>query len=399
MKNLDIHRPLGLRRVINANGTMTYLGASSVVPAAIEAMCAILPEFVEMDALQAKASRAIATACGSEAGFVTSSCASGIVLAVAAAMTGPDLAAIERLPNAGGLKNEVLILAGHQIHYGAPIEQAIALAGARAVPVGQSTFARRHQLEGAIGARTACALYVVSHHAAQYGMLPLDEFAAVCHARGVPVIVDAASEYDLRGFLAQGADVVLYSAQKFLGGPTAGIVAGPKALIRSAYLQNLGIGRCMKVGKEGIAGTIAALQAWATRDHAAVRQRETEHLALWQSALEQRPGVSTAIEPDPTGNPLDRLKLTVDPAKALITAWDLADALERGEPAVSVRDHEVEHGYFFLDPCNLRGDQAQVVARRLNEELERALLAPAIIATSLEQRRQRRFDALSRWPD
>jgi len=34
-------------------------------------------------------------------------------------------------------------------------------------------------------------------------------FCDVCHARGVPVIVDAASEYDLTGFLADGADLVL----------------------------------------------------------------------------------------------------------------------------------------------------------------------------------------------
>ena len=31
----------------------------------------------------------------------------------------------------------------------------------------------------------------------------------------------------------------------------------------------------MKVGKEGIAGAIAALEAWERRDHAAVRARET----------------------------------------------------------------------------------------------------------------------------
>ncbi len=47
---------------------------------------------------------------------------------------------------------------------------------------------------------------------------------------GVPAIVDAASEYDLKGFLQRGADVVIYSAQNFLGGPTAGLVAGRRDL-------------------------------------------------------------------------------------------------------------------------------------------------------------------------
>ena len=88
----------------------------------------------------------------------------------------------------------------------------------------------------------------------------------------MPVIVDAASEYDLRGFVAAGADIAIYSAHKFLGGLTAGIVAGRKDLVRAAYLQNGGIGRGMKVGKEGIVGAIAALEAWAQRDHAAHRR-------------------------------------------------------------------------------------------------------------------------------
>ena len=60
------------------------------------------------------------------------------------------------------------------------------------------------------------ALYVVAHHTVQYGMLSLEEFCEICHAKGVPVIVDAASEYDLRGFLARGADIVIYSGHKFL---------------------------------------------------------------------------------------------------------------------------------------------------------------------------------------
>ncbi len=169
-------------------------------------------------------------------------------------MTGSDLAAIERLPDTTSLKNEVLIQAGHMVSYGAPVEQGIRLAGARVVPVGQATSARKYQLRGAIKERTAAALYVVSHHTVQYGLIPLDEFVEVCHARGVPVMVDAASEYDLKGFLAAGADVALYSSHKFLGGPTGGIVAGRTELVRAAYLQNSGIGRGMKIGKEGMVG-------------------------------------------------------------------------------------------------------------------------------------------------
>src|SRR3546814_17566874 len=84
-------------------------------------------------------------------------------------MTGKNLAAIERLPDAAGLKDEVVIQTGHIVSYGAPVDQAIRLAGARVVPVGQATSAYGYQLDGAITARTAAALYVVSHHTVQFG--------------------------------------------------------------------------------------------------------------------------------------------------------------------------------------------------------------------------------------
>ena len=126
----DIRKQLGLRPVINVSGTMTALGACIAAPGVVGAVSAILSEFVEIDDLQRRASVAIARACQTEAGFVTASCSAGITLGVAAAMTGADLAAIERLPDTTGLKNEVVILAGHMVSYGAPVEQAIRLAGA-----------------------------------------------------------------------------------------------------------------------------------------------------------------------------------------------------------------------------------------------------------------------------
>lgn len=395
----DIRARLGLRPIINVSGTMTSLGASIVPPSVVEAVAAVLPQFVEIEDLQKKASAVIARLCDTEAGFVTASCSAAISLAVAGAMTGSDLLAIERLPDTTGLKDEVLIMTGHMVSYGAPVAQGIALTGAKVVPVGQATQARRYQLEGSIGPRTAAAVYVVSHHTVQYGLIPLDEFCAVCHAHGVPVIVDAASEYDLKGFLAQGADVALYSSHKFLGGPTGGIVAGKKPLVRAAYLQNGGIGRGMKVGKEGMVGTIAALEAWETRDHAGIRALETSYLELWTRTLAGRDGVHVTLEPDPTFNPLDRIKVAIDPKAAHITAWDLADALAAGSPPVIVRDHEVEHGFFYMDPCNLHPGEAQVAADRLVEELEKARRSNEVIATPLERRRNRRAEAAQRWPD
>lgn len=395
----DMRPSIGLRPVINVSGTMTSLGASIVVPKAIEAMASILPHFVEINDLQRKASGVIARLTGGDAGFVTASCSAGISLAVAGAITGDNLLAIEKLPDVTSEKNEVLVQMGHVVSYGAPVDQAIRLAGGKVVLVGQATSTHRFHMENAITDKTAAAVYVVSHHVVDYGLLNLKEFVEIAHARGVPVIVDAASEYDLRIFLEQGADIALYSGHKFLGGPTSGIVAGRKELVRHAFLQNMGIGRGMKVGKESIFGVMAALEAWERRDHAGIRERETGYLNLWKRTLDGRPGLTALIEPDPTNNPLDRLRLIVDPEQAHITAWDLADALAKGSPPIIVRDHEVEHRYFYLDPCNLHPGEEKIVAERLAQELDKARASNEIIATPIENRSRHRFDAALRWPD
>ncbi len=396
-REMDRGRGGGIREklrssaLINVAGTMTALGASVMVPEAIASMARIAPEFVRIDELQRSASLAIARVTGAEAGCVTASAAAGITLCVAATMTGTDLAAIERLPSVAGRKHEVLIQMGHMVNYGAPIEQAIRLAGATPVPVGSATGAALYQLEAAISEFTAAALYVVSHHTVQYGLIPLEMVAAACHAQDVPVIVDAASEYDLRGFLAKGADLVIYSGHKFLGGPTSGIIAGRKPLVRAAYLQNRGIGRGMKVGKESVAGLIAALEAWERRDHAAIRKSQRAALDLWQETLGAFPAVRTGLVPDPTGNPLDRLEIRAAPL-ADFTISDLAAALQSGDPPVIVRDDEIDRGFFELDPCNLHPGEAEIVASRLAQILSAAV--PRCLATPADAVNQ-----LLRWPD
>ncbi len=392
----DPRPALGLRPIINVSGTMTALGASIAVPEVVEAVSRILPEFVEINDLQRHASRVIARLTGAEAGYITASASSGITLAVAGAMSGADLTRIERLPDSTGMKDEVVVMTGHLVGYGAPIEQAIRLAGAKVVVAGQVTKARSYQVEGALTDHTAAALYVVSHHAVQYGQIPLSEFCRVCAARGVPVIVDAASEYNLRSFLAAGAAIAVYSAHKFLGGPTAGIVAGRKDLVRAAFLQNHGIGRGMKVGKEGVQGTIAALNAWEKRDHFAIRERERGYLQLWLDRLGTVKGLRVRLVPDPTANPLDRLELAIDADEAETTAWMLASALAQGDPPILVRDHEVANGLFFLDPCNLHPGEAEVVADRILATLQALRGEPVEDASAIERRR---FECLRQWPD
>ncbi|AZO18343.1 aminotransferase class V-fold PLP-dependent enzyme [Mesorhizobium sp. M2A.F.Ca.ET.043.05.1.1] len=392
--NTTIRERLGLRPIINVSGTMTALGASIIVPEAISAMAEMASQWVEMDDLQRSASAIVARLTGGETGFITACCASGITMAVAGAMTGTNLLAIERLPDdTEGLKSEVVIQLGHIVNYGAPIDQSIRVAGAKVIPGGTVSVTQDYHVREAINERTAAALYVVAHHTVQYGMLSLEEFCEICHAKGVPVIVDAASEYDLRSFLARGADIVVYSGHKFLSGPTSGIVTGRKDLVRAAYLQNRGVARAMKVGKESIAGTMAALEAWEKRDHAGIRRREEAALNLWKDALQGISGINAQIIPDPTNNPLDRLQVFVRP-ESRFTAAGLASALAAGSPPIIVRNHEVERGHFFLDPCNLHPGEAEIVA----EQLRAVLTAKDRPADAMKVARKDSTGSL-RWPD
>lgn len=160
----DVRRRLGVRPLINLTGTLTTHGGVSACPEAIEAAANIMSRGVDILELQAAASRIIVRASGAEAGFVAACSSAGICMAVAGAMTGDDLARIERLPETTGMRSEVVIQAGHVVNYGHSIAQDIRLPGARPVVIGDVNAAKSHQLAAAIGPATAAGLFVVSHH-------------------------------------------------------------------------------------------------------------------------------------------------------------------------------------------------------------------------------------------
>lgn len=393
--NEDIRVSLGATPVINLTGTLTTLGGISARPEAIAAAAAIMGKGVDIVELQAAASRAIAEVTGAEAGFVSACSSAGICMALAGAVTGDSIAAIEQLPDTAGLKNEVVIQTGHLVNYGHPITQDIRLVGARAVAFGAVNAASQGQLAGAIGPNTAAALYVVSHHCAPDGQIPFADFARVCRQRGVPVIVDLAAEYDLTGYHRAGADITIHSAHKFVGGATAGIVSGRKALVRAAFLQNYGIGRPMKVGKEGIAAAIVALRTFAGEDRAALRAALRQPLLRWREAVADIAGIRADIDPDPTDNPFDRLRINVLP-DAGFAAVDVVHALETGTPSIRVRTHQLEHGSFVMDPRSLGEGERDVVSERLRAAIGEARTNRG---EGVQAWKVARANAIRHWPD
>lgn len=368
----DILTRRQIKPVINASGTMTAIGASRILPEVMAEMAAISRQFVSIVDLQALASRAIAEVTGAEAGYVASSSAAAMCLCVAAALTGDDLARIDALPHLPGVERRVGLQMGHMVDYGAPVHQALAIAGAEVRPIGTAALCETFHLRAALEEGLAAVVHVVSHHTVREGELPLDLVVELCAEFECPVIVDMASEYDLTGPVALGAEAAIYSGHKFLSGPTSGIIAGKVDFLRSVALQIRGVGRILKAGKEGIIGAVAALEAWTSRDHTAARAEEDRINTLWFERLYGLDGLTLAPHLDWTGNPITRVEIRVDHGQAGLFAWELAERLMARDPAIAVRDDLAEHQRIYLDPCNVTYDEAGLVAAAIREVIEAA---------------------------
>lgn len=363
----SLHEDLGVPPAINASGKMTALGGSVLGDDVIAAMSEAARHHVVMDDLLIAVGREIARATGTEDGCPTTGAASGVAIAVAAVVAGTDLARVEALPDPGDAPCEVVLPRGHSVHFGAPIRQMIALGGGRPVEAGSANKVTAAHLEGAIGPRTAALLYVQSHHAVQKGMPSLAETVEIGRRRGIPVIVDAAAEEDLRHWPATGADLVVYSGGKAVGGPTSGMICGSAARMAACRAQYAGIARPMKVGKETLFGLVQALRVYGTGQDSGGQRARMEKLAARLATL---PGISTRVVGDEAGRAIHRTELTVDPAAAGRDAAGLA--AELAAVGVHVRDHQAATGRLMIDPRPLRPDEEEQLVDRLTALLEGA---------------------------
>ncbi|MGH6915030.1 MAG: aminotransferase class V-fold PLP-dependent enzyme, partial [Geminicoccales bacterium] len=306
-----------------------------------------------------------------------------------------DLARVEQLPDTFGMKDEVVLQRGHDVTWGGHVRQTIEITGARAVEVGAATECGAYQLRHALGPETAAALYVVSHHTVQTGLLDLETFCRVCHEADVPVIVDGAAEPNFRDFVAAGADLVITSAHKVFASLTAGVIAGRKELVQACIWQEKGIGRPMKVGKEGVIGAIAGIERWLALDLEKLAVALEARLERARGRLEGLDGVTVSLEDDWTSRAFRRVRLDIDQARAGISAFQLARRLAAGQPAITLRSLYADQGFLQLDLR--RADDATVdwVCARIVEALERGGDdGPARPPSPSDQA----LAALERWP-
>lgn len=394
----DVFERLGLRRIVNVSGTETTKGASPVCPEVVAAVSELVPSSVEMAELQSVASATIARAMGSEAGFVTNCTAAGITIAIAGCMTGRDLARVEQLPDTAGMKSEVILQRGHNVTYGGNVAQNIRIAGGRAIEIGAATECGAYQLRAAINDDTAAGLYVVSHHTVQSGLIDLATFCAVCHEAGVPVIVDAAAEPDPRMFLADGADIVIFSTQKAFAGLTGGVIAGRRELVQACAYQERGIGRPMKAGKETVISAIAAVERWMALDHGKRSRDLTARLTRAKEKIEQLPGVTVTLEEDATSRAFHRLLISVQADKAGISAFDLSRALWEETPSIFVRNLMADIGLLQVDFRRVDDRTADWVAERIVAIVKTGRSASTTSPAHAANLADLSLASLERWP-
>ena len=270
---MNIYEEIGVKRIINAGGRITKLGASTISDTVAKAAADAAQHYVSIDELMMRAGEIISSYTGAEDSCPTSCASAGICLSVAGVITKGIKKLVEQLPDSEGLANEIILQKGHVIGFGAPMTTMIRLAGGVPVEVGQATKTTREDIEENISDRTAALMYVKSHHCVQKGMLGIEEVADIAHAHGLPLIVDAAAEEDLRRYINIGADLVIYSGAKAIEATTSGFVTGKRELIDYVRKQYNGIGRPMKVGKEMIVGLVKALEEYDRRDQEAIAEK------------------------------------------------------------------------------------------------------------------------------
>lgn len=371
---LDAQAAPALRPVINATGVVlhTNLGRSplheNAALAAYEAARGYLN--LELDLATGKrASRQDAVRTGltaltsAESATAVNNCAAATVIALRAVAQG----------------KEVIVSRGQLVEIGGGfrIPEVMAVSGATLREVGTTNITRLSDYERAITPYTAALMRV---HCSNYRVrgytkaVELAELVALGRRHNLVVIDDAGSGQvlDLTPFglpgeplipasVAAGADLVLFSGDKLLGGPQCGIIAGRVPLVQQIEADPLM--RAFRLDKMTLAALEATLllyrdPAKALRAIPALRmlttpladlKRRSDAFAGWLRAI---PGVAVGVWEDESfvgggslpdvSVPTVVLGLSADG----LSESELASRLRTGTPAVVTR---VQDGRVLLD--------------------------------------------------
>lgn len=261
-----------LHSVINATGVMihTNLGRVPLGPEQMEAVAHVATGYSNLEfdidtgrrgSRYALAADSINALTGAEAALVVNNNAAGVLLTLAALCSG----------------KEVIVSRGELVEIGGEfrIPDVMSASGAQLVEVGTTNRTHLSDYERAIGSNTAAIMRV---HPSNYRMVgftasvPSRELARLSAGRKIFFLHDIGSglvsdreaswanpEPPAEVAIADGADVVMFSGDKLLGGPQAGLIAGRKSLV--AKIAKHPLLRALRVDKMTLAALASTLAA------------------------------------------------------------------------------------------------------------------------------------------
>ena len=273
------------RRVLNATGIVlhTNLGRAPLARAALDDLVAAASGYCDLELdletgqRGSRTSRVAELLCllaSAEAAHVVNNTAAALFLAVDTLAAG----------------REVIVSRGELVEIGGSfrVPEIMAASRARMREVGTTNRTHLRDYRDAIGPDTGLLLKVHRSNFRIEGFtteVGLAELAELARERGLPLVEDRGSgsfvdlgasgmpASEASSGLREGADLVLFSADKLLGGPQAGIVLGSRVLV--ARMKSSPLARALRVDKL----TLAALH-WTLRALAAGREDEIPVLAM-----------------------------------------------------------------------------------------------------------------------
>jgi L-seryl-tRNA(Ser) seleniumtransferase len=379
-----------LHPVQNATGVVlhTNLGRAPLADAAIAAINAVATGYSNLEFDVASGTRGsrtdhcsslLAELCGAEDALVVNNAAGALVLALNATAPG----------------REVLISRGELIEIGGSfrIPDILEKSGAVLREVGTTNRTHFDDYRKALSADTGAILTVHRSNFEQHGFVATpapSRLAELAHSAGVPYLYDVgsglladlsawrlSSEPRVSDAVRSGADLVLFSGDKLLGGPQAGCLVGKSALVE--LTRKNPFARALRADKMTLAGLEATLALYhdperalreipvlrmltvsreelAARAQALIDAIQTSRAPALPPAVLQ-PGFSTIGGGSFPGAELPTTLVVLDPGPE--GADGLAEALRFGSPSIVSR---IEDGKVLLDPRTLAPESLPAVA-------------------------------------
>jgi L-seryl-tRNA(Ser) seleniumtransferase len=377
----------GLRRVINATGVVlhTNLGRSVLSERTVGAVVEAARGYSNLEYDLASGGRGsrydhavplLKELTGAEDALVVNNCAGATLLALSAMTTGAPGTA------------EVIVSRGQLIEIGGGfrIPEVLALSGARLREVGTTNRTGLSDYEEAVNDNTRAILWVHPSNFDVRGFTASVDVAELA-TLGPPLVADVGSgsllplgdEPRAQNAVRAGADLVVFSGDKLLGGPQAGIAVGSSQLVSAMRRHSLA--RALRTDKLCLAALEATLSAYLEGTapeelptlrmlHAPPSEVEERARELAQELARAVPDLDVDAAPSVArsgGGTLPTLEVpsfAVRLGEAGTDVESLAAKLRRADPPVAGRIHE---GRLWLDARTLLPGDEEAVVRAVRD--------------------------------